>query len=41
MEKKLHERHRQRIKTRYLAEGLDTFEDHFETRHEQPKIWIK
>lgn len=28
MEKKLHEGHRQRVKTRYLTEGLDTFEDH-------------
>lgn len=28
MEKKLHEGHRQRVKTRYLAEGLDAFEDH-------------
>lgn len=28
MDKKLHEGHRQRIKTRYLTEGLDAFEDH-------------
>lgn len=28
MDKKLHEGHRQRVKTRYLAEGLDAFEDH-------------
>lgn len=28
MEKKLHEGHRQRVKTRYLLEGLDSFEDH-------------
>lgn len=28
MEKKLHEGHRQRVKTRYLIEGLDAFEDH-------------
>ncbi len=28
MEKKLHEGHRQRVKSRYLAEGLDAFEDH-------------
>ncbi|HOM03806.1 MAG TPA: DNA repair protein RadC [Acetivibrio sp.] len=28
MDKKLHEGHRQRVKTRYLTEGLDTFEDH-------------
>ncbi|HEY5583160.1 MAG TPA: DNA repair protein RadC [Ruminiclostridium sp.] len=28
MEKKLHEGHRQRVKTRYLSEGLDAFEDH-------------
>jgi len=28
MEKKLHEGHRQRVKTRYLTEGLDAFEDH-------------
>jgi|GEM_PF-3258671 hypothetical protein len=34
MEKKLHEGDRQRVKTRYLAEELDAFEDHFETIHE-------
>ncbi len=28
MDKKLHEGHRQRVKTRYLSEGLDAFEDH-------------
>jgi DNA repair protein RadC len=28
MEKKLHEGHRQRVKTRYFEEGLDAFEDH-------------
>jgi len=28
MEKKLHEGHRQRVKNRYLEEGLDAFEDH-------------
>ncbi len=28
MDKKIHEGHRQRVKTRYLAEGLDSFEDH-------------
>lgn len=28
MDKKLHEGHRQRVKNRYLTEGLDTFEDH-------------
>lgn len=28
MEKKLHEGHRQRVKDRYLIEGLDSFEDH-------------
>lgn len=28
MDKKLHDGHRQRVKTRYLAEGLDYFEDH-------------
>lgn len=28
MEKKLHGGHRQRVKTRYLTEGLDAFEDH-------------
>lgn len=28
MDKKLHEGHRQRVKTRYLAEGLESFEDH-------------
>lgn len=28
MEKRLHEGHRQRVKTRYLTEGLDAFEDH-------------
>lgn len=28
MDKNLHEGHRQRVKTRYLAEGLDAFEDH-------------
>jgi len=28
MDKKLHEGHRQRVKTRYMAEGLDAFEDH-------------
>lgn len=28
MEKKLHEGHRKRVKDRYLAEGLDAFEDH-------------
>lgn len=28
MDKKLHEGHRQRVKSRYLAEGLDSFEDH-------------
>lgn len=28
MEKKLHEGHRQRVKSRYLSEGLDAFEDH-------------
>ena len=28
MEKKLHEGHRQRVKARYLSEGLDAFEDH-------------
>ena len=28
MEKKLHEGHRQRVKIRYLMEGLDAFEDH-------------
>lgn len=28
MEKKLHEGHRQRVKTRYMSEGLDAFEDH-------------
>ncbi|KUO76548.1 MAG: hypothetical protein APF77_05310 [Clostridia bacterium BRH_c25] len=28
MEKKIHEGHRQRVKTRYLSEGLDAFEDH-------------
>ena len=28
MEKKLHEGHRQRMKSRYLSEGLDAFEDH-------------
>ena len=27
MEKKLHEGHRQRVKARYLIEGLDAFED--------------
>lgn len=28
MSKKLHEGHRQRVKSRYLAEGLDSFADH-------------
>lgn len=28
MEKKLHEGHRQRVKNRFLNEGLDAFEDH-------------
>ncbi len=28
MDKKLHEGHRKRVKARYLAEGLDAFEDH-------------
>jgi len=28
MEKKLHEGHRQRVKARYLSEGLDAFENH-------------
>ncbi len=28
MEKKLHQGHRQRVKNRYLKEGLDAFEDH-------------
>lgn len=28
MNKKLHEGHRQRVKKRYLSEGLDSFEDH-------------
>jgi DNA repair protein RadC len=28
MEKKLHQGHRQRVKTRYLSEGIDAFEDH-------------
>ncbi len=28
MDKKLHEGHRQRVKARYLSEGLDAFEDH-------------
>ena len=28
MEKKLHEGHRQRVKARYLSEGLDSFADH-------------
>ncbi len=28
MVKKLHEGHRQRVKTRYLTEGLDAFEEH-------------
>ncbi|RCX16113.1 DNA repair protein RadC [Anaerobacterium chartisolvens] len=28
MDKKLHEGHRQRVKARYLREGLDAFEDH-------------
>lgn len=28
MENKLHEGHRQRVKSRYLKEGLDAFEDH-------------
>jgi len=28
MDKKIHEGHRKRVKTRYLAEGLDAFEDH-------------
>jgi DNA repair protein RadC len=28
MEKKLHEGHRQRVKMRFLTEGLDSFEDH-------------
>jgi DNA repair protein RadC len=28
MEKKLHDGHRQRVKRRYLTEGLDAFEDH-------------
>ncbi len=28
MDKKLHEGHRQRVKSRYLSEGLDAFEDH-------------
>jgi len=28
MEKKLHEGHRQRVKDRYLSEGLDSFSDH-------------
>lgn len=28
MEKKLHKGHRQRVKARYLAEGLDSFEEH-------------
>lgn len=28
MEKHLHKGHRQRVKARYLAEGLDSFEDH-------------
>lgn len=28
MGKKLHEGHRQRVKTRYLTEGLDAFEEH-------------
>lgn len=28
MEKKLHKGHRQRVKSRYLKEGLDAFEDH-------------
>ncbi|HBC93395.1 MAG TPA: hypothetical protein DCZ10_11005 [Pelotomaculum sp.] len=28
MGKKLHEGHRQRVKSRYLSEGLDSFEDH-------------
>jgi len=27
-EKKMHEGHRQRVKSRYLSEGLDSFEDH-------------
>ncbi len=28
MDKKLHEGHRKRVKARYLAEGMDAFEDH-------------
>jgi len=28
MEKKIHDGHRQRVKTRFLTEGLDAFEDH-------------
>ena len=28
MEKKIHEGHRQRVKSRYIAEGLDHFQDH-------------
>ncbi|WHH59701.1 DNA repair protein RadC [Petroclostridium sp. X23] len=28
MDKKLHQGHRQRVKNRYLTEGLDAFEDH-------------
>ncbi|NLY43043.1 MAG: DNA repair protein RadC [Clostridiaceae bacterium] len=28
MDKKVHKGHRQRVKARYLAEGLDAFEDH-------------
>ena len=28
MDKKLHEGHSQRVKSRYLAEGLDVFGDH-------------
>lgn len=28
MEKKIHEGHRKRVKSRYIAEGLDHFEDH-------------
>lgn len=28
MEKKLHEGHRKRVKTRYLSEGIDAFEDY-------------
>ena len=28
MEKKIHEGHRKRVKSRFIAEGLDHFEDH-------------